>query len=423
MTYKWDILPLGEVAEIIGGGTPSTKEAKFWDGEVPWITPKDLSGHGSVFIAAGERSISIDGLAKSSAKLIPANSVLYTSRAPIGYVAINPVPVTTNQGFKSFVPKAGFDYKYLYYLLKNSKKEILAYASGGTFAEIGATAISEVQLPFPPLGVQRAIGTTLLNLDLAIEANQRIALLLEQIAQTIFKSWFVDFEPVHAKIRGEQPEGMDDVTAALFPKSFEGSEIGGIPAGWRMGELQEVVTLVKSTVKAGASTISKPYVPIDVIRSKSLFLHAVAPSEDAKTSLLEFKHGDVLFGAMRPYFHKVCIAPFNGITRSTIFVLRPNAHKAFSALYLSQDSTVDFATTHSQGSTIPYAVWLNGLAEMEVVLPATSVLDAFEKIVSPIIELGERLFQQNKTLAEIRDSLLPRLISGELEVPEELLGE
>ena len=97
MTSNWKTLPLGAVAEIVGGGTPSTKEAKYWDGDVPWITPKDLSGHTSVFISEGERCITNEGLAKSSAKLIPANSVLYTSRAPIGYVAINTVPVATNQ--------------------------------------------------------------------------------------------------------------------------------------------------------------------------------------------------------------------------------------------------------------------------------------------------------------------------------------
>lgn len=314
---------------------------------------------------------------------------------------------------------------FLYNVLRiPAFRERAAYGdTGSTVQRLPYEAFGELKIPRPPLSVQKAIVKIIDDIDSKIFVNKRTSESLEQIAQTIFKSWFVDFDPVHAKSRGEQPEGMDGGTASLFPDSFDDAENGEIPAGWRIGQIQELVSLIKTTVKAGPLTLNKPYIPIDMIRSRSLFLHDVAPSEDAKTSLLEFEHGDVLFGAMRPYFHKVCIAPYSGTTRSTVFILRPKLHKAFSALYLFQDSTVDFATTHSQGSTIPYAVWPNGLAEMEVVLPPTPILDAFENIVIPMLELGEKLIEQNKTLAILRDSLLPLLISGDLAIPDELLGE
>lgn len=317
------------------------------------------------------------------------------------------------------------DPNFLYNVLRiPAFRERAAYGdTGSTVQRLPYEAFGELKIPCPPLDVQRAIVQIIDDIDSKIYLNKQTSESLEQIAQTIFKSWFVDFDPVHAKVRGEQPDGMDVETAALFPDSFEDSELGPIPAGWSVGNLSNLVTLVKSTVKAGPATISKPYVPIDVIRSKSLFLHDVAPSDEAKTSLLSFERGDVLFGAMRPYFHKVCIAPFSGTTRSTNFVLRPKTHKAFSAVYLSLDETVDFATKHSQGSTIPYAVWANGLSEMAVVIPTTQAIYSFEELAGPMFELGEKLIRENNVLAGIRDSLLPRLISGELEIPEELLGE
>jgi type I restriction enzyme S subunit len=315
--------------------------------------------------------------------------------------------------------------EFVYNVLRvKSFRQKAAYAStGSTVRRIPIEVLERLEVPVPPQDAQVAIIRQIEVFDRKIENNVRTSEALEQIAQTIFKSWFVDFDPVHAKARGEQPAGMDSETAALFPSTFENTGSGEIPSGWRIGQMQDLVSLVKATVKAGPSTISKPYVPIDVIRSKSLFLHDQAPSEEAKTSLLSFERGDILFGAMRPYFHKVCLAPFDGTTRSTIFVLRPKSHKAFSALSLFQDGTVDFATKHSQGSTIPYAVWPKGLAHMDVVLPSTSILDAFETIAAPILELGEQLIRQKKSLAGIRDSLLPRLITGELEISDGSLGE
>ena len=154
-------------------------------------------------------------------------------------------------------------------------------------------------------------------------------------------------------------DGMGEEIAALFPDSFVDSELGEIPEGWGVGTLGDMLHQRVERCRASEETASCPYVPIDCISPKSLFLTESKPGEEAKSSLTKFYTGDILFGAMRPYFHKVCIAPFDGTTRTTAFVFYPKREHdfAFATLLLHDPDTIDFATRNSTGSTIPYAVW------------------------------------------------------------------
>ncbi len=414
---------LGDIAEIIGGGTPSTKDSSNWDGDIPWITPKDLSSFEGIYVSRGSRSITEKGFKSSSAKMLPAGAVLYTSRAPIGYVAIASNAISTNQGFKSLILKDGYVPEFVFYLLKASKSEIESHSSGGTFAEISAKALSDVVLRFPPKVQQEAIAKLLKSLDEKIAINNTISKTLEDIAQTIFESWFIDFDPVKAKMAGEKPVGMDDATAALFPDSMEESELGLIPEGWQASQLKSMLVLHKTTIKAGTATESVPYVPIDQIGSRDIFLKNSMSGTEAKTSLVSFKKNEILFGAMRPYFHKVVLAPFDGTTRTTTFVLRVinPRYLSFALLTLFQDSAVTYATNHSQGTTIPYAVWSNSFENFSLVIPSEPIATAFNGLVLPLLEYGYSLMKENQKLVQIRDDLLPRLISGELQIPEEML--
>lgn len=409
MTYNWATLPLGEVAEIIGGGTPSTKEARYWDGEVPWITPKDLSGHSSFFISQGERFITNEGLDKSSAKLIPTNSVLYTSRAPIGYLAVNNRPVATNQGFKSLVPKVGFDYKYLYYLLKSSRKEVLAFASGGTFAEIGAAAFSKVELPFPPLEIQRAIGTILFNLDSKIEANKRTAFLLEQIAQSVYKSWFIDFDPVHAKSLGMQPEGIDAETAALFPDSLEESKLGLIPVGWAAESLGKHLAPKKGKVITKATT-NPGVVPVVAGGLEPAYFH---DTHNVRGPAVTISASGANAGFVRLYSEDIWASDCTYISRDET----ESVFYWYVFLKLRQEEIWHM----QQGGAQPH-IYSSDLQRLEGAFPGDSrLIMKFEAIVSPLFEMVAAKTAESKALSQLRDALLPRLISGELEIPEELL--
>ncbi len=280
--------------------------------------------------------------------------------------------------------------------------------------------VRALPIPLPPETERRVISEFVGAIDDRISLLRETNATLEAIAQALFKSWFVDFDPVRAKMEGRAPEGMDEATAALFPDGLEESELGLMPSGWRVGALGDVLKLRNERVQPSTETATLPYVPIESISARVPFLEEFKSGEHANSSLTMFRKGDVLFGAMRPYFHKVCSAPFDGVTRTTVFTLMPvtlNA-SAFALFQAFQDSTVDFATQHSEGSTIPYAKWKNSFERMPLVVPTVSVQVAFSDVVSSFVDRANSNVLQAQTLATLRDTLLPRLISGQLRLPE-----
>lgn len=147
----WERGTLNDLGEIVGGSTPSTKQAEnFTEKGTPWITPKDLSKNsGNKFIASGGQDVSIEGVKSASLTIYPKNTVLMSSRAPIGYMAIAREPLTTNQGFKSFIPNKGYSMHYIYYAVKNSMKTIVQHSSGSTFKEVSGAVLKTVNVCLP----------------------------------------------------------------------------------------------------------------------------------------------------------------------------------------------------------------------------------------------------------------------------------
>jgi len=196
------------------------------------------------------------------------------------------------------------------------------------------------------------------------------------------------------------------------------SELGEIPKGWEVGKLSDLVGNIKVSYKGNNLNDKLPYVPIDEITSKNLCLTETADFREAKSSLIEFQRFDILFGAMRPYFHKVALAPFEGLTRTTCFILRSKKEEyySFCVFKIFDKETINFATDHSEGSTIPYAKWNNGLSEMPIMVSNKEIANKFNLIIKPfLLKICDSYFDI-KTLIEIRDSLLSRLMSGKLRV-------
>ena len=179
----WTECAIGDIGTVVGGGTPSTKNEKYYNGNISWITPKDLSSFHKRYIYHGERAISEMGYKNSSTQMLPAGSVLFSSRAPIGYIAIAGKNLCTNQGFKSIVPDSKIcDSLFLYYLLSYYKYDIEAIASGTTFMEVSGTAMKNFRIRIPNLEVQKRIARILSSLDDKIELNAQINHNLEGIA-------------------------------------------------------------------------------------------------------------------------------------------------------------------------------------------------------------------------------------------------
>ena len=190
--YSWEWLEIGDVAAVVGGGTPKTSDpSNFEDGEIPWITPADLSGYGEKYIACGSRNITEQGLKKSSARLLPAGTVLFSSRAPIGYVAIASQPVTTNQGFKSFVLPGGIDPSFVYHYLTSAKETIEGLGGGTTFKELSGAAAGTIPLPIAPLAEQRRIvaeiETQFTRLDASVAELRRAQANLKRYRASVLK--------------------------------------------------------------------------------------------------------------------------------------------------------------------------------------------------------------------------------------------
>jgi len=215
-------------------------------------------------------------------------------------------------------------------------------------------------------------------------------------------------------------EGSVEELDRLFPDRLVDSELGPIPEGWRVGRLGDVLVQSIDRCRPSDDTRLQPYVPIECIAARSLLLAESRPGDEAQSSLTRFRKGQILFGAMRPYFHKVAIAPFDGTTRTTVFVLRPRqpGDFSFATLLLHDAKTIEYATNHSTGSTIPYAVWQGSLASMPIVLPPMVIRKSFDQIARALIDRIPPVFFLNRTLAALRDALLPKLISGKLRVKD-----
>ncbi len=173
---EWKTCKIADIGTVVGGATPSTKKVENYEGgTIPWITPKDLSSFTGRYISQGERNITEAGLRSCSAQIMPQNTVLFSSRAPIGYVAIANNELCTNQGFKSVIPNKNTDPLFLYYLLKYNKDRIEAMGSGTTFKEVSGATMKGIEISVPAeIGVQRAIASILGSIDDKIEENDKI---------------------------------------------------------------------------------------------------------------------------------------------------------------------------------------------------------------------------------------------------------
>ena len=291
--------------------------------------------------------------------------------------------------------------RFLYYWLVSplGKAQLQKCTIGVAQPALTIVLLKGMEIELPPLPVQRWIAGILSAYDELMENSQRRIRILEAMARALYREWFVHFRfPGHEKI----------------PRVA--SPLGDIPEGWEVKKLGDLVSYNRRATKPGSHLDERKYVPIDCLPSKSLALLEAKPIDEAQSSLQLFDKGDILFGAMRPYFHKVAIAPFDGVTRTTCFVFRPaqSEWSAFATMTAFAEATIAYANAHSQGATIPYAVWDGSLSEMPLVLPPSDLLHLFEKTVAPmLVRIAQSYFTLNN-LHRTRGLLLPHLLSGQM---------
>ena len=287
--------------------------------------------------------------------------------------------------------------RYYFYFFQLPYNPIKAIVNQCAQAGIRGKELARIKVPFPPKHIQDNIASILSAYDELIENNTKRIRLLEQMAENLYKECFVRFRfPGHEKVEMKN----------------------GLPKGWKIVRINDIAHDVGIGISKEDVDIAKDvYIPIDSIPNHQMAMDAFGDIEDAQSSLQRFAEGDILFGAMRVYFHKVIIAPAAGVTRSTCFVINSRDPIAFNYLYLLlyQDSTIAYANTISVGATMPYVRW-NDFVRMHCILPDNEILEKFNNYVNPIMKRLSYALNLKQTLARQRDLLLPRLMSGKLEV-------
>jgi type I restriction enzyme S subunit len=312
------------------------------------------------------------------------------------------------------------DQRYLFYVLARDETlwKLVAVATGSANqANISASQIENLVVPLPPLAEQKTFAAVLGALDDKIELNRRMNATLEAMARALFQSWFVDFDPVRAKLDGRQPAWLDQASAALLPTAFHESPLGPIPCGWTVGTLGEIAENSRRGVQPSEIPPNTPYIALDHMPRRSIALGDWDEFADVASGKSVFKKGEILFGKLRPYFHKVGVAPLDGVCSTDILVLAPKSPEWFGFLlgHASSDALIQFTNLASTGTKMPRTNW-SDISSFKVVLPPLPIAAAFGKLIRPMIERITVNIHQSRTLATLRDTLLPKLLNRELSV-------
>lgn len=312
--------------------------------------------------------------------------------------------------------------RFIYYALSNTN--IRGWVTGAVQPKLNQGNMNQIEIPFPDEGVRRAIVSVLGTLDDKIEVNRKQARVLEGIARAVFNSWFVDFDPVRRKAAGE-PTGLPDEIAALFPDRLVDSPMGEVPEGWTAGTVGDIADSAREGVDPGDVDSSTPYIGLEHMPRRSIALTDWAHAGKVTSGKSVFRRGQILFGKLRPYFHKVGVAPVDGVCSTDIIVAEPKK-PCWSSLalgHLSSDAVVQHADRSSSGTKMPRANWRD-LAAYQIAIPPEPLAALASDTVAPMIDRIVAGIHQNRALGALRDTLLPKLISGELRIAdaEQIVG-
>ncbi len=296
--------------------------------------------------------------------------------------------------------------------------DFAAYSDKAAVPGLNRNDLHTAKVAVPPLAEQRAIAHILGTLDDKIELNRRMNETLEAMARALFKSWFVDFDPVRAKMEGRDT-GLPSDIADLFPDRLVDSELGEIPAGWEIGRLGDVAESSRRGAQPSGIDPGTAYIALEHMPRRCIALSEWGTAEGLQSNKFEFRRGEILFGKLRPYFHKVGVAPLEGVCSTDIVVVTPKSPTWFGLVlgHVSSEAFVEYTDATSTGTKMPRTSW-SDMARFEAVMPPNSIAGAFTDRVRPTVERIVASIHESRTLVALRDALLPKLISGEIGISE-----
>ena len=396
---------LADVAEVKGGKRlPANSNLVATPTAHPYIRGRDIRDGKITF--DDPMYVLDEDFEKIKRYTVDSGDVCITIVGNIGDVGITPPNLhrasLTENAVKLVNLREDIGALFLLYALltPDAQSQMKLSAAGAAQPKLGIYKVNEIKVPLPPLPIQRRIAGILSAYDELIENSQRRIKILESMARALYREWFVHFRfPGH--------ESVPRVPSTL----------GEIPQGWKVRKLGEIAEEMRRNVPKGSLEEPAPFVGLEHIPRRSLALDAWESSTELGSNKLEFKRGEVLFGKIRPYFHKVSVAPFDGLCSADTIVIRSRRpeHYAMVVGCVSSDDFVALATATSNGSKMPRASW-SVLAEHQIAIPPSTVRHQFSAVIESAINQMQALVFQTQNLRRTRDLLLPRLLSGQIDV-------
>ena len=406
--------PISTVAKRVSSGlTPLRSNLEFWqNGTIQWLKTEQL---GEKFIYSTTEKISETALRKTKIKVYPPNTLsiaMYGEGKTRGNVSIIKSEMATNQACCNVELDPNLaDYEYVYYFLKTQYNE-LRNLSSGVRKNLNSDDIKNFVIRLPEaLSEQKKIADVLAVIDAKIEMNNHINTELEAIAKTLYDYWFVQFDFPDENGKPYKASGGKMVYNSTL--KWE------IPVEWDVLNLSSLFLNCNDSISSINVDKDSPYTPIDSLPKKRMSFGTGQSSKDANTSLIKYKENDILIGAMRVYFHRVCIAPFDGVTRTTTLVLRPKSPDNLPYLFqvCNEERTINVATKISIGTQQPYVNWENSLENHQIPFPKKhELIQKYSSKMMCVIKEVIHREKENAELVKLRDWLLPMLMNGQVSI-------
>lgn len=405
---EWPMTTLGELIHVKHGY--AFKGEHFAEtGDKLVLKPGNFPVGGGIKLRPGKDNY-YSGVYPAEFELAPGAMLVVmtdlTQAAPIlgspAFVPDEPVMLHNQRlGLVQIKPGVKVDERFLYYsmLSESARGQVRATATGATVRHTAPERLYRVRIGFPDIGVQRSVGEILSSIDDLIENNRRRVAVLEEMARAIYREWFVKF----------RYPGHEDVPLV-------DSALGLIPEGWSAGILDDIVTVSKASVDPATLDPETSAVGLEHIPRQQITLDDWGKAGSQGSRKAVFEKGDVLFGKIRPYFHKVSVAPVDGICSTDAIVIRPHAaHWGQAVFAASSAEFVTHATQTSNGTKMPRADW-KVLGKWPLTIPPTQIAESFSELARHHLALAETLMFENRRLVAMRDLLLPKLVTGQIDV-------
>ncbi|WP_288504322.1 restriction endonuclease subunit S [uncultured Pseudomonas sp.] len=415
---------LGDVCRKIGSGaTPRGGQEVYLDaGEIALIRSQNVYNEsfertGLVYLTAAHAK-QLDNVTVQTGDVllnITGDSVARACQVPADVL-----PARVNQHVAIIRPDPDLvDPRFLRFYLASPQMQqhmLLLAGAGATRNALTKGMIENFQIPDIPIKHQRAIGIALGVFEDKIDRNRKTNATLEAAARTLFREWFVEYGPVRSKVEGVSPLGVLSELVSLFPGELDDD---GTPVGWTRTNLSEIAEPRGKGVLPTDVSAHTPYIGLEHMPRRCIALSSWEGAGKVTSNKSRFSEGDILFGKLRPYFHKVGVAPVDGICSTDIIVLGPKveAWNAFVLMCVSSDEFVAYTDRTSNGTKMPRTSW-DAMSRYPLTLPEEPLASGFNDIVQPMIETITANVLESKALTKMLELLLPRIVSGEAQISD-----